>query len=463
MPKTAKLQPSRVLEVVYRATTSLTPYEQNARHHPRRQMRKLQAAIEAFGFTSPLIIDEQGVVLCGNLRLATAIAMNMSQVPTIRLEGLSDSERRAFILADNRVSQEGSWNRQKLKAEFEALQSLCFELELTGFDTLEIESTLNLDDDPPATNVDDDSVEIDEGPFVSQVGDLWIIGEHRVLCGDARDPASYKRLLEGNLAKAVFTDPPYAIPIKNHVSGHGRVKHDNFVMGCGETSDEEFAATILTPALNLMGEHSAPGAIAFVCCDWRHVGLFERACAEAFEEAKTLAVWAKTNASNSGLYRPQFELVWVWQTKKGELQNNIQMGRSSDGLGTKGRNRSNLWTFAGANVFRKGRLEDLADHATVKPKKMVSEAIRDVTKVGDIVLDGFLGSGTTCVAAAITGRRGFGIELTPKFVDVALRRIAKACGQVPRLSSGETVIEVGVARLGEAVDSCPLVAAMKGL
>jgi DNA modification methylase len=463
MPKSANANSGRLLEIVYRTTSSLTPFENNARHHPRRQMGKLRSAIETFGFTSPLIIDEHGVVLCGNLRLATAIAMKLGQVPTIKLEGLSKAERRALVLADNRISQEASWDRQKLKMELEALQELGFELELTAFDTLEIESTLNLDGEPAANDADDDSVDLDSGPVLSRLGDLWLIGEHRVFCGDARASESYQQLMDDQLASAVFSDPPYAIPIKNHVSGHGRVKHDNFVMGCGETSDEEFFDTILKPALVLMGKHSAPGAVAFVCCDWRHVSLFEKACAEAFHEVKTLAVWAKTNASNSGLYRPQFELVWVWQTKAGDLQNNIQMGRSSAGLGTKGRNRSNLWTFAGANVFRKGRLEDLADHSTVKPKKMVAEAIRDVTKVGDIVLDGFLGSGTTCVAAAMTGRRGYGIELDPKFVDVALRRIALACGQVPRLSTGETLLEVAAARLGDAADTCALVAAVKGL
>jgi DNA modification methylase len=451
-----------VLEIVYRATTSLTPLENNARHHPRRQMRKLQSLIEIHGFTSPLIVDEKGVVLCGNLRLATAIAMKLPQEPTIKLEGLSEAERRAFVLADNRISQEASWDRQKLKMELEALQKLGFELELTAFDTLEIESTLNLDGEPAATDADDDSVDLESGPVLSQLGDLWLIGEHRVFCGDARDSESYEQLMDGQLASAVFSDPPYAIPIKNHVSGHGRVKHDNFIMGCGETGDEEFAATILTPALKLMSQNSSPGAIAFVCCDWRHVSLFEKACAEAFEEAKTLAVWAKTNASNSGLYRPQFELIWVWQTKAGDLQNNIQMGRSGAGLGTMGRNRSNLWTFAGANVFSKGRLQDLADHATVKPKKMVAEAIRDVTKVGDIVLDGFLGSGTTCVAAAMTGRQGYGIELDPKFVDVAIRRIALACGHMPRLSTGESLQEVAAARLGDAAESSALVATLKG-
>lgn len=432
------------LEIIYRTPSNLRPYEANARQHPRRQMRKLRAAIETYGFTSPLIIDEHSVVLCGNLRLATALWMGLEAAPTITLEGLDPARRKALILADNRIADKASWDRKQLKAELQMLQELGFELELTGFDTLEIESTLYLDDD----QAEDDDVEWPDGsPPVSRVGDLWLIGEHRVLCGDAREPASYERLLGGEEAAALFTDPPYAIPIRNHVSGHGRVKHDNFVMGCGETADEEFAQTILNPALALMGARCAPGAIAFVCCDWRHVSLFETACAEAFHEPRTLAVWAKTNASNGGLYRPQHELIWVWQARKGDLVNNVQMGRAGAGLGTAGRNRSNLWTFAGANVFRKGRLEDLADHATVKPRRLVAEAIRDVTRVGALVLDGFLGSGTTIAAAAMTGRRGYGIELDPRFCDVALRRIGQACGATPCLVTGETFEAVRAQRL----------------
>lgn len=435
------------LEIAYHDPAVLSLNADNARHHPMRQLRKMVRSFEAFGFTSPVIIDEAMTVLCGNLRVSAALSMGMKMIPTVMLTDLTEAEKKALALADNRIGQDGSWDRSKLRSEFEVLSELGYTLEFTGFDTIEIESCLSIDTVPAAVDTDDDVVDLDDTQApVSRLGDLWHIGEHRIYCGDARDPKSYELLVGTAKAALIFVDPPYNIRIPNNVSGHGRVKHSNFLMGCSEESDPVFAETILIPALRLMGSHAAPGAIAFVCCDWRHVSLFEAACAEAFHEVKSLIVWAKTNASNSAFYRPQYELIWAWQAQPGPLVNNFQMGRKGAGLGVPGRNRSNLWTYAGANVFRRGRLEDLADHATVKPRKMVADAIRDCSPVGGIVLDGFLGSATTIVAAAMTGRVGYGIELDPKFCDVALRRVSEACGEPARLEGGLTFDEVAAQR-----------------
>lgn len=414
------------LQVEYRSTAQLIPYLSNARLHGKVQLKKLRKSLTTFGWTNPLLVDREGNVLCGHGRLEAAIALGMDEVPTICIDHLSDAEKRAYILADNALAEKSGWSRELLKSELQGLIDIGFEVELTGFDTIEIDMALSFSDEkePPQDDVDMSRL---SAPPVARLGDVFAIGGHRLVCGDARVPGVYDALLEGELAQMVFTDPPYNVPIQGHVSGLGQAQHREFEVGSGELSDGEFSHLLLRPALRLCKLYSEPGAIGFVCMDWRGLRQLMDAADGVFEELKNLNVWAKTNAGMGSFYRSQHELILVYLMSKGSHINNF-------GLGEGGRHRSNLWTYAGANTFRRGRMDDLNSHPTVKPKQLVADAILDCSKRNGVVLDCFAGSGTTLVSAEMTGRRGYGVELDPIYCDLILHRVQEASGETARLN-----------------------------
>jgi DNA modification methylase len=369
------------------------------------------------------------MVLCGHGRLDAARLLGLEMVPVICLRHLNEADKRAYIIADNMLAEKAGWSKAMLTIELQGLADLGYDLELTGMDSLEIDSLLSFDPEPDPVDKEDVVELPDEAPPVTQLGDLWEIGDHRLICGDARDPNVYERLLHGELVELIFTDPPYGCAIANNVSGKGRVKHGDFIMGSGEMSDRDFALTLLRPALRCMATNAAPGAIAFTCIDWRGAPHLLDAAQGVFHELKNMVVWVKSNAGMGSFYRSQHELIYAFKVSKGTHICNF-------GLGEGGRHRSNVWRYPGANVFRKGRMQDLADHPTVKPRKLVADAIIDCSKRGGIVLDSFCGAGTTLAAAEMTGRRGRGIELDPKYCDVILRRLEKQTGK-PALLNGE--------------------------
>ena len=266
---------------------------------------------------------------------------------------------------------------------------------------------------------------------VSCLGDLWTIGDHRLICGNARDPAAYRQLLSDERAQMIFTDPPYGGSIAGYLPGKGKAKHREFVEGSANESGQAFVEGFLRPAFERMAEFAEDGAIAYVCCDWRHLREFLDATDAAFDELKNLICFVKTNAAMGGFLRSQHELILACKVKPGEHINNSSMTNG-------GRHRSNVWTMPGCNTFRKGRLEDLASHSTVKPRKLVANAILDCSKPNGLILDPFFGSGTTALSAATTGRRAAGIELDPLYVDVAVRRIEADLGVEAIHSSGDT-------------------------
>lgn len=429
------------LKITWVNPAELTLYNRRARRHSKKKLKKLRALISEFGWTQPLIIDQMGMVLCGAGRLAVALADSIELVPVIRIDHMSEAQKRAYILADNAIAADASWDKAMLREELSGLLELGYDVELTGFDTLEIDTCLSFDD---AGTAEDDEVELPDDAVqpIARLGDLWRIGNHWVLCGDARILADLERLLAGKRAQLIFTDPPYGNAIANNVSGLGRVKHGNFVAGSGEQSLPEFAQTLLRPAFRCMAACAQPGAIAFVCSDWRAAPHMHDAAQGVFHEQKNLIIFVKTNAGMGTFYRSAHELIFAFKVSPGPTINNF-------GLGEGGRHRSNVWTYAGANTFRKGRLEDLADHATVKPRALVADALRDCSKRGGTVLDPFLGSGTTLVACEMTGRFGYGLELDPRFVDVILRRVAEATGCEPLLEGVTPLSVVTAERRGE--------------
>ena len=416
------------LRIEYRSPDSLRPYANNARKHPRAQIKQIADSIKAYGWVNPLIIDADGGILCGHGRLEAALSLGCTEVPTITLDQLSEADRRAYIIADNAIAEKSGWINSTLSSELSGLAEIGYELELTGLDEVRIEALLSLDDDDGTGKNDD--VELPDVPRqpVSRLGDIWDIGRHRLIVGDARNPAIYEGLLGDERVQMIITDPPYGCRIEGNVSGGGKKVHSDFVAGAGEISLEEFGQTLIRPAFKAMAATCSPGAIAFVFTDWRAAPHMLDAASGVFDEVKQLVVWSKTNGGQGSFYRSAHELIHVFKVSPGSHINNFGLGKS------KGRYRTNVWSYPGANVFRKGRMQDLNDHPTVKNKKMIADAILDCSRRGGIILDPFLGSGTLLCAAEKTGRLGRGVELDPKYADVAIRRTEQETGKIATLN-----------------------------
>lgn len=431
------------LKIVYRKTDDLAPYAGNARTHSDKQIAQIAASIRQFDFANPVLIDADGGIIAGHGRVAAAKQLGIAEVPTIELAHLSAAERRAYVIADNRLAELAGWDRDILKIEFQALAELDldFELEITGFETAELD--LLLDDD--LENADDPADEApapEAGPAVTQPDDVWLCGPHRLICGDARDPATYTALMGGDCASVVFTDPPYNVKIDGHVCGSGAVKHREFAMAAGEMDAGTFTA-FLEDALGAMAGVSRDGAIHFVCMDWRHMPELQAAGMKVYAELKNLIVWAKTNGGMGTFYRSRHELIYAWKVGTAPHINTF-------GLGETGRYRTNVWDYPGVNSFG-GNQKDLELHPTVKPVALVADAIKDVTRRGDIVLDGFGGSGTTLIAAERCGRKARLVELDPIYCDVICRRYAALTGDEPVLeSTGESFANAAQRRADEA-------------
>jgi hypothetical protein len=427
------------LKIEYRATTSLTPYAQNARKHPRAQIKIIAKSLEKFGWTNPILLGPDGGVICGHGRLEAALSLGMLTVPTISLEHLSENDRRAYIIADNAIAEKSGWAKRTLAGELTGLLEIGYNLEFTGLDNLVIDTLLAFDDQD-GTNADDVELPTDEVLPICRLGDVWGIGVQLLYVGDARDEQCYVSLLGDELAQMTITDPPYGCP-GSMISGGGQVVHGDFVMGSGAEPLPELARILFKPVFEQIAKYSQDGAIGYVFTDWRAAPHMLGAAEACFQETKQLIVWAKTNGGQGAFYRSAHELIYAFKIRAGTHINNF-------GLGKGGRYRTNVWTYPGANVFRKGRMEDLKDHPTVKNKKMIADAILDCSSPGGIILDPFLGSGTTLCAAARTGRRGRGIELDPRYADIVLKRVAAETGEVPTLA-GETFAEVRARRLHE--------------
>jgi DNA modification methylase len=408
------------LRIEHVAIERLKLDSRNPRIHSDRQIKQIARSIKAFGFNVPVLADQDGNILAGHGRIHAARDLGWSVIPVIRLEHLTPAQSRAFSIADNRLSETSTWDDWLLAEVLRDLASveLDFDLEATGFTMGEIDlkieglSVTTAGNPDPA---DELPADFDEAP-VSRPGDLWQLGRHRLLCGNALDRVSYERLMRGTAARLVFTDPPYNVPIDGHVSGKGRVRHREFLMASGQMTSTQFTR-FLTTALELAIRHSAPGSLHYVCMDWRHQHELLAAALGIYAELKNLCVWVKDNAGMGSLYRSQHELIYVFKNGRTRHRNNVELGQH-------GRNRSNVWQYPSPNQFgRKGEEGNLAAlHPTVKPVALIADAILDCSARGDLVLDPFLGSGSTLLAAERVGRICRGMELDPLYVDAAIRR-----------------------------------------
>ncbi|MFO1015077.1 MAG: DNA methyltransferase [Caulobacteraceae bacterium] len=424
---------------------ALRPYARNARRHSKKQLKQIADSIRRFGFTNPVLVSDDGEIIAGHGRVEAAKLLGLASVPSLKLSHLTPEERRAYVIADNKLALNAGWDQEMLAIELQALIDLDFDVELTGFSLAEVDLTLDAarDADPSAPDAGpEDDIPPMAPTAVTRIGDLWRLGRHRLLCGDARNAADYKLLLGDEPVDVVFTDPPYNVPIDGHVTGLGRIRHREFAMGVGEMSEPAFTA-FLAETLGNAAAVCRDGAIAFVCMDWRHVAELLAAGRVVFSELKNLCVWNKTNGGMGTFYRSKHELVCVFKVGQGAHINSF-------GLGDTGRYRTNVWDYPGiSSLGAEAKAETLGMHPTVKPTALVADAIRDCSRRGQVVLDPFAGSGTTLIAAESCGRLARVIEYDPLYCDVIIRRWENLTGKCAELvSDGQSFDAVAEARIG---------------
>jgi len=418
----------------------LKPDPSNPRKHGREQIRAIARSIAAFGFNAPILIDRNKQIVAGHGRYEAAKLNQCAEVPVVWLEHLSETQARAYMLADNKFTDRSSWDDAALAVHLKELSELVldFDIEDIGFELPEIDfriQSLDAVDDADLA----DEFQLFPGFAVSRPSDLWLLGYHRLYCGSALETTAYDVLLDGAKAATVFTDPPYNVKIDGHACGSGAIKHREFAMASGEMTSQTFER-FLGEALRLIGAYTDPGAVIYACMDWRHMAEMLAAGCTAHLDLLNLCVWVKSNGGMGSLYRSRHELIFVFRNGKEQHRNNVQLGRF-------GRNRTNVWNYAGANSFpRKGQGSALDLHPTVKPIALVSDAILDTTKRNDIVLDPFCGSGTTILAAERTGRHGCGIEIDPLYVDTAVERWERMTGKQARHATGQTFADIKAER-----------------
>jgi DNA modification methylase len=403
--------------VIYRPIAELNLDPNNPRLHSPRQIRQIARSIDAFGFNVPVLVDRNSNVIAGHGRILACSQLGWTEVPTIALEHLSDAQAKAFTIADNRLTDNSVWDEGLLAEHFKQLSvlNLDFSLEATGFEMGEIDLRIESLRVAPEGEEDpaDRGLAPAQGPAVSRAGDLWLLGNHRVLCASALDEAAFALLMQGEQAAMAFTDPPYNVPIVGNVSGLGAIRHRDFAMAGGEMDEAEFTAFLLK-VFSLLAIQTAAGSLHFIFIDWRHMGELLAAGRQVYTELKNLCVWVKNHTGMGTFYRSRHELIFVFKAGRSAHRNNIQLGRF-------GRDRTNVWNYPDPRTpSEEGNL--LALHPTVKPTALVADAIMDCSARGDIVLDPFLGSGTTLIAAERTGRRCYGLELDPLYVDTLVRR-----------------------------------------
>ena len=439
--------PALNLEIEYVDPHLLRPSERMTRAHSKKQIREIAESISSFGPISPLIVDRERRILAGHGRWEAAKLLGLPTVPVVSVDHLSDLEKRAFSIADNKIAENAGWDLNVLAIELAELTlelpTLDLNIAVTGFSLGELDK-IDHDRGPRRPDPSDRSPPRPDNP-VSRFGDIWSLGDHRVMCGDTRSEDHVRRLMGNERARVIFTDPPYNVRIAGHVQGRGQHAHREFDHACGEMTSSEFME-FLAVTLGNLAAVCLDGAIVYACMDWRHIGEMTDAGGKVFTELKNIAVWVKSSPGQGSFYRSQHELVFIFKVGTAPHLNSF-------GLGEHGRLRSNVWNYPGVNSFGRGRKEALSMHPTVKPAAMVMDALRDCTQPGDVVLDGFLGSGTTIIAAESLGRRGYGMEFDPGYVDVVIARWQAMTKREATLEGdGRTFEEIAVARALEAVE-----------
>lgn len=413
-------------------------YKNNAKKHPESQVQQIISSITKFGFNNPILIDENNEIIAGHGRFMAAQVMNLETVPTVKLSHLTDAQKRAYRLADNKIAENGGWNKELLSLEIKDLEKIClndnFVIQDIGFNDAELDSIVNFTDTKPINPKTNAVPFIPEDEIISKPGDIWQLSKHRIICGDSLNPETFAKLFENDKADMILQDPPYNVKIDGHVCGSGTIKHKEFAMASGEMTADEFTQFLMNN-FALCKQYSNNGSLHYNFMDWRHVLEITTAGQNIFDKFINMCVWVKTSGGMGSLYRSQHELCFIFQNGQGSHNNNVQLGKY-------GRYRTNVWQYAGVNAFGKHKQDGIM-HPTVKPVEMLKDAILDVSKRGDIVLDSFLGSGSTLIACQQSGRICYGIEYEPLYIDTTIRRFQNLFGiDAINLSIGKTYNEL---------------------
>ncbi len=423
------------MDTLYIETISienLNRYSNHTRIHSKEKIAKLAKLISKYGFIIPILIDsEKKEIITGHARIQAAQELNLQNVPAIMISHLTKAQIKAFRIADNKITEGSEWDVNALRLEFLELQDLNFDLSLTAFELPEIDLIV-LDDD----NADDDCDEIPEvtdNPIVKP-GDMFQLGNHRIACIDCRNEDDVLNLTQGEEIDLVITDPPYNVKINGHVLTHTK-SHSEFAMASGEMSKAEFTE-FLTSVFKVFANIGKPGSLHYHFIDHKHIEEMLEAGSSAYDDRLNICVWNKTNAGMGSFYRSQHEFCCLFKKGQTSHTNNVQLGKF-------GRNRTNVWTYPGMNTFSENRDELLSSHPTVKNMQMIADMILDASNTGEIVFDGFLGSGTTLIAAEKTGRIFMGTEIEPKYIETTIARFqAMSDKPVIHLATGLTFEEL---------------------
>ena len=427
------------LAVTYLNPDTLTPPTRQVRRRTKAHIGRIARSISDFGMLNPIIVDGQLNVVAGVSRWEAAKLLGQTSVPVIRVEHLTEAQLRLFAIADNKLPEGVEWLGDQLLIEFQEIELLEPQIDLTtsGYAIAEIDqlygqaraAELSEYDDPPKPQIIP----------INRIGDIWKLGRHILGCGDARDRELLRSLLGERRARIMLTDPPWNLKIEGVVSGQGKVKHQDFVMGAGEMSKSTFVA-FLTHFIQAGQHHLLDGALLFIFMDWRNLHALDAAAESSGLQQKNLLVWCKDNAGLGSLYRSRHELVGLYKHGKAPHTNNILMGRH-------GRNRSNVIFAPGANTFTKDRQKALESHPTSKPPGLLADFILDTTAPEDLVLDQFGGSGSTLIAAEKTDRDACLVELDPIYADVIIRRFEQVTGQQAiHVETGKTFADIALER-----------------
>jgi DNA modification methylase len=413
------------LQVVTWPVERLIPFVRNARTHSDEQVAQIAASIAEFGWANPILAGADGIIIAGHARLLAARKLGMTEVPVIVLDHLSETQRRALVIADNRLALNAGWDEEMLRVELEALREDDFNLELLGFADDEIEALLADPDETVAGNTDDDAVPEAPETAVTVPGDVWILGNHRLLCGDATQLEAVEKVLAGGLADIVFTDPPYNVnygaTMKDKLRGKGHRKIANDNLGA------EFAQFLRDACTNILAV--TKGAI-YICMSSSELHTLQQVFREAGGHWSTFVIWAKnTFTMGRSDYQRQYEpILYGWK-------------EGTDHYWCGARDQGDVW------FVKKPVVNDL--HPTMKPVELVERAVRNSSKSRDTVLDPFGGSGSTLIACEKTGRQARLIELEPKYCDVMVRRFQEFSGKEAALDGdGRKFAEVAAERLG---------------
>lgn len=416
-----ELQQFSPISLIYKPVGELKENRQNPRVHSEKQLKKLENSLITFGFNIPIVIDKDNVIISGNAVFRAAKQLGHTTVPTVAVEHLTPSQKKAFVIAINRIAEDAEWDNAILKEDFEFLIQENFELELSGFEIPEIDMIIKntYSEDEPEDDEADVLPEESEVPELVKPGDLYQLGKHKMLCGNSLTEAILKVLMDNKKAKMVFADFPYNVKVNGHICESG--KHAEFAMASGEMKEPEFTKFLNSSMINMVN-YTTDGSIHFLCMDWRHAKNILDAADGVYSELKNICIWDKGSGGMGSLYRSQHEFIFVFKNGKAPHINNVELGKH-------GRYRTNVWQYPGVRASNPDSLEDLKLHPTVKNLSMVADAILDCSNPNDIILDTFAGSGTTLLAAEKTKRKAYVVEYEPHYCDVIIYRWEKLTGK----------------------------------